>query len=244
MVSTSGRTGNLHSRCFLKEGFIRLMRVAKNGDVRCNDSFLVLLWSTLRRMMYEKRSFFTVYCVLSTSGILKKMLIFSLNFVSFCLPCLSPFFGFYLPVLYYSYFFLVCISLPISSILSWFSFLFLFRVFLPFFRRWVFPLPFFCPFAFQITVVLPYFLIYFYLFLLFLFFTFCLFLLRTTLHNHIPTFFPLISYMWQSDGLNFDLPAGTFWDSSESCTDITGLYFKLTSHVWTWYLPSSPPLHT
>jgi hypothetical protein len=71
MVSTSAHTSNLHSRCFLKEVFIRLMRAAKNGDVRCNDSFLVLLWSTLRRMIYEKLSFFTVDCVVSASGILR-----------------------------------------------------------------------------------------------------------------------------------------------------------------------------
>jgi len=92
-------------------------------------------------------------------GFKKKKDHLSLNFVSSCLPCLSPFFDFYLPVFYYTYFFLVCISLPISSVLSWFSFLFLLRVFLPSFRRWVFSLSFFCPFAFLLTVVFPYFLI-------------------------------------------------------------------------------------
>lgn len=188
MVNTSACTSNLHSRCFLKEGFIRLMRAAKNGDVRCNDSFLVLLWSTLRRMMYEKRSFVTVYCVVSASGILKNNNFF-LKFVSSCLPCLSPFFDFYLPVSYY--FFLVCISVPLSSVLSWFSFLSLFRVFLPFFRRWVFSLFFFCPLAFLLTVVFPYFLIYFYLSHVLLFSH-----LPVPSSNHITDSHPYICFPW------------------------------------------------
>lgn len=128
------------------------------------------------------------------------MLILSLTFVSSCLPCLSPFFDFYLPVLYYSYFFLVCISLPISSV----SFLIFLSVSLPRFSSFLptlsflplfllsFRLPTYCRVSFFHNIFLSLSCISF-------FFTFCPFLLHTTSQNHIPTFFPLIIYTWQSD---------------------------------------------
>jgi hypothetical protein len=167
MVSTSTRTSNLHSRCILKEGFIRLMRAAKNGDVRCNDSFLVLLWSTLRRMICEKRSFFTVFCVVTASGILKNghffpqffFLLSSLfvTFLRFLFTWLELFlFDLYFSPSFFSPFLIfLSVSLPrLSSFLSTLSF---------------FYLSFFCPFAFLLTVLFPFFLIYFYLFLVLLF---------------------------------------------------------------------------
>jgi hypothetical protein len=109
-----------------------------------------------------------------------------LNFVSSFLPCCSPFFGFYLSVLYYL--FLVCISLHISSILSLFPFLFLFRLFLSFDVEVYLSLS---SFVFSPSYLMSCFLISLYTPISLHVLpscTFFLFLLQSTLQNHTHSF--------------------------------------------------------
>jgi hypothetical protein len=167
------------------------MRTANNGDVPCNDSFLVLLWSTLRRVTYEK-DLLNIQPLLSAGGMLNNNH-FYLCLLSSSLPCLSPFFDFQLPLL--CYFFLVFISLSISFFFLLISFFVLSFLYFPFYFSSAsfflsmlsfpplaflfFRLPFYCLISYFLYVF-PSLFTYFFLF------TFFLFLVRATLPNQHP----------------------------------------------------------